>query len=314
MSIDFPFPIPSGWFPVSASADLEPGGLQALDVFARPLALFRDASGEAHVLDAHCPHLGAHLGVGGSVFGERLRCPFHGWEFDGSGQCVAVPYAKRIPKGAKLRSYPSCERNGFVWAWHDPEDRTPFYEIPALPQTESADWMETFRKTWRIRSPIQEMGENGVDSAHFPTVHGSAAVPPSEVTSDGATRRAVQYTEIETAKGRAQNVIEVNSAGLGFGWTHFTGIFETISLNCMTPIDEKTSDLTVVFYQPKNGSGAGIAKAICRDLDKQIGEDIPIWENKRYQSAPALCDGDGPIAEYRRWCLQFYPGFAEAAR
>jgi hypothetical protein len=39
---------------------------------------------------------------------------------------------------------------------------------------------------------------------------------------------------------------------------------------------------------------------------KQLNEDIPIWENKRYLERPLLCDGDGPIAEFRRWCLQFY--------
>ena len=39
---------------------------------------------------------------------------------------------------------------------------------------------------------------------------------------------------------------------------------------------------------------------------QQVGEDIPIWENKLYRDNPVLCDGDGPIAAYRRWCLQFY--------
>ena len=39
----------------------------------------------------------------------------------------------------------------------------------------------------------------------------------------------------------------------------------------------------------------------------QFTKDIPIWENKRYRATPLLCDGDGPIGEFRRWCLQFYP-------
>ena len=49
-----------------------------------------------------------------------------------------------------------------------------------------------------------------------------------------------------------------------------------------------------------------VAQAICRDLVRQVGEDIPIWENKLYRESPVLCDGDGPIAGYRRWCMQFY--------
>jgi phenylpropionate dioxygenase-like ring-hydroxylating dioxygenase large terminal subunit len=312
MSIEFPYPIPSGWFPVSASPDLEPGEVHRLPCFDRELVLFRTEAGVARTLDAYCPHLGAHLGVGGKVVGENLQCPFHAWQFDGAGSCVDIPYAKRIPRGARVRHFPTRELNGFVWAWYDPDDREPFFEIPTLSQVESPDWVETFRKTWRIRSQIQEMGENGADSAHFPTVHGSAAVPPSKVDNDGAHRRATQFTEVETSKGRARNVIEVNSFGLGFGYTHFTGICETVSMNCMTPIDAESTDLTVVFLQPRESRDQGVAKAICKDLEKQVGEDIPIWENKRYHRTPILCDGDGPIAEYRRWCLQFYPGHAEA--
>lgn len=311
MSVDFPYPIPSGWFPVATSPGLASGEVRRLECFGRELVLFRTEAGEARTLDAHCPHLGAHLGVGGQVVGESIQCPFHAWRFDGSGSCVEIPYAKRIPPSAQARPFPTCERNGFVWAWYDPDEREPCFEIPRLSQVESPDWVETFRKTWRIRSQIQEMGENGADSAHFPTVHGSVAVPSSETRSDGAHRRAIQFTEVDTSRGRAQNVIEVNSFGLGFGYTHFTGICETISMNCMTPIDAETTDLTVVFFQPRGSEKQAVANAICKDLEKQVGEDIPIWENKRYQRKPVLCDGDGPIADYRRWCLQFYPGHTE---
>lgn len=311
MSTDFPYPIPSGWFPIAASPLLTSGEVRRLQCFDRELVLFRTQAGKARALAAHCPHLGAHLAVGGKVVGESIQCPFHAWRFDGSGSCVEVPYAKRIPGAARARPFPTCERNGFVWAWYDPDEREPFFEIPELPQVESPDWVETFRKTWRIRSQIQEMGENGADSAHFPYVHGSAAVPSSETRNDGAHRRATQYTEVDTSQGRAQNVIEVNSFGLGFGYTHFTGICETISMNCMTPIDAESTDLTVVFLQPRGSEEQRLAQAICRDLEKQVGEDIPIWENKRYHGSPVLCDGDGPIADYRRWCLQFYPGYAE---
>ena len=60
------------------------------------LAIFRDEKGEAHVLDAYCPHLGAHIGVGGRVVGDCLQCPFHGWEFRGSdGKVTKIPYADK---------------------------------------------------------------------------------------------------------------------------------------------------------------------------------------------------------------------------
>ena len=83
--------------------------------------LFRTRSGEARVLDAYCAHLGAHLGEGGRVVGENLRCPFHGWHYDGSGACVKIPYAAdsdRIPKRARVRAWDVVERNRMIFVWH----------------------------------------------------------------------------------------------------------------------------------------------------------------------------------------------------
>ena len=64
------------------------------------------------------------------------------------------------------------------------------------------------------------------------------------------------------------------------------------------------------FIQPKvdgKDPEGGVAAALIRDIVKQMNEDVPIWENKKYLPRPTLCDGDGPIAEFRRWCEQFYP-------
>ena len=94
----FPFPrYPNGWFQVAYSDEVTPGTVVPLKYFGADLVLFRTQTGEAHVLDAHCPHVGAHLGHGGCVKGESIQCPFHAWRFDGQGQCVAVPYARKIP-------------------------------------------------------------------------------------------------------------------------------------------------------------------------------------------------------------------------
>lgn len=67
--------------------------------FSRPgeqVAVFRGHTGEAHVVDAYCPHLGANLAAGGRVLGDCIECPFHGWQFQGSdGKCVRIPYAEK---------------------------------------------------------------------------------------------------------------------------------------------------------------------------------------------------------------------------
>ena len=59
------------------------------------LVAWRGESGKAYVADAYCPHLGAHLGIGGKVSQECITCPFHGWQFEGSNGALAkIPYSK----------------------------------------------------------------------------------------------------------------------------------------------------------------------------------------------------------------------------
>lgn len=88
-----PLPMPYGWFQVLYSHELAPGESKPLEYFGTDLVIFRTESGEAKVLDAYCPHMGAHLGYGirgetgrgGRVSGDSIVCPFHGWAFDGDG-------------------------------------------------------------------------------------------------------------------------------------------------------------------------------------------------------------------------------------
>ena len=68
-----PLPMPFGWFRVSESEELARGAERAVHSAGRELVVFRGEDGEAHVLDAHCPHLGAHLGHGGRVVENTIR-------------------------------------------------------------------------------------------------------------------------------------------------------------------------------------------------------------------------------------------------
>ncbi len=306
MAVDFPHPIPMGWFALMAADALEPGALETRRAFGRDLVIWRGESGAICVSEAFCPHLGAHLGHGGRVAGDRIRCPFHGWSFDAGGRCRDIPYAKRIPPGATLETWPSLERNGALWVWYAPDGRSPFYEPPVIAESMRDDWQVVDRRHWTISTQIQEMSENGIDAPHFQTVHGATALPESEIRVDGATRVAVQKAPLQTSRGTATSWITVTQVGLGFSYTRFTGLVETTTLNFVVPRDADTIDLSVVFLQPAAEAGSRGMRAIVADLQRQIDEDIPIWENKIYRERPALCEGDGPIHEFRQWCRQFY--------
>jgi phenylpropionate dioxygenase-like ring-hydroxylating dioxygenase large terminal subunit len=82
----FPFTAhPKGWYVIALSEEIDKGALIQLRYFGRDLIAYRGDSGRVYVTDAYCPHLGAHLGYGGRIEGETIRCPFHGWRFDGGG-------------------------------------------------------------------------------------------------------------------------------------------------------------------------------------------------------------------------------------
>ncbi len=307
MTDGFPFPIPNGWFQVAYSDELEPGAVRPLHYFGKDLVLFRTRSGEASLLDAFCPHLGAHLGHGGLVEGEHIRCPFHAWEFDAQGSCQKVPYARRVPAKARIRAWPLCERNQILWAWHDASGRAPAWDVPEVPEMSQPDWGPPERHRWRIRSTPQEIGENGVDRAHFRYVHGTATVPDSELRLEGHIRHAIQHVTMNTPRGQAQGAIRVEAHGMGCTLTRFTGIFETVNLLSHTPIDHETVETRFTFVQPRaEQPGSGVGAALVAEVVRQMNQDIPIWEHKRYLPKPLLCDGDGPIAQYRQWASQFY--------
>jgi 3-ketosteroid 9alpha-monooxygenase subunit A len=312
----FPFaPFPNSWFQVAYADELATGAVLPLRYFGRELVAFRGEDGTPHVLDAYCAHLGAHLGVGGTVVGSAIRCPFHSWCFDGSGTCIEVPYAKKIPPKARIRSWPVVERNGLLMVYHDVEDRPPAFELPVLSEYGDEAWSEYKRLRWRIRSHNQDMAENAVDRAHFRYVHKTVDVPESKAEIDGAILRVVSRAKMTTPRGDIDGEIASTSYGFGFATTRFRGIVETLLVASVTPIDVEDLDVRFSFTVKKLGNAdvdRGVGKALIADITKQMGEDKPIWENKVYLPRPALCDGDGPIALFRRWAQQFYGSSAQA--
>lgn len=309
MSGRFPFPIPNGWFALAWSNELAPGELKAVRAFASEWVLFRTGSGEVGVMDAYCPHLGAHLGHGGRVAGESVRCPFHGWEWGREGSCTGIPYAKRIPPGLEIGVLPVCERNGAVFAWHHAEGAEPDWEVPELPEFHDPAWTEPEHLEMDIATCCQELGENAHDPAHFVSVHGVPNPPASEIEFQGRTKISINRGAFETPRGPVETLIRGESLGLGLGITRVSGIADMCFLAMNTPVDEEHLELRWSFTVPRTGDSnraEGVGRAFMNEFMRQLEQDKPIWESKRYEARPRLCEGDGPISEYRKWASQFY--------
>jgi nitrite reductase/ring-hydroxylating ferredoxin subunit len=292
----YPYPVPNGWFVVAEATEIVPGEVRALRCFDRDLVLYRAADGTPRVLDAHCPHLGAHLAVGGRVEDGCIRCPFHGWKFDGgSGDCVEIPYGgvTRIPPKAHARSYPTLERNHMIWAWYHAQGGEPFYDVPEVPELHDDDWSPIVVRTFEVRVSAQDMAENNVDFSHFRYVHGTEAIPDDDFVTDGTYKR--------TTAGDGNFVRE--GFGLGLGVLRITGYVTFLSST--TPLDAGNVLVRWVFTAPKaNGESAALdaADSFCAG----VSQDIPIWENKVYRDPPVITKTEKLILEHRRWSQQFY--------
>lgn len=313
MKRDFPFPAyPNGWFVASYSDELEVGDVKPITYFGRELVLFRDEAGEAHILDAFCPHLGAHLGHGGKVDGDSLRCPFHAWLWNGaSGECTEIPYAKRIPKNAQIKSWPVCELSGFVYVWYHGEGKEPNRELKEVAEYHSDAWGDYTRLRWSVKSRMYDMGENPVDNIHFKTLHGAQGAPSYEKRKN-ADGTVSNYSEMKmpTPKGEIAGSIESTGYGPGFGLVRVKGVVDTVIITNSTPIDDETVDVRFSYLQRSDldEKMTRVGKKMIAELKRQMEQDIMIFEHKKYQTRPLLIPEDGPIAEYRKQARASYTG------
>jgi phenylpropionate dioxygenase-like ring-hydroxylating dioxygenase large terminal subunit len=276
--------------------------------------------GMPRVYDAHCPHLGTHLGHGGRMVGDRLECPFHGWQFDRDGRCVAAPLARAIPGRTRLRAWRVREVNGVVLAWYDPEDGAPDWEMPELPERSLPDWTALRpAKHWTIRTHAQEILENGIDCAHFPHVHRqqTSGVESRGIAIDGPslTHRIVQHHNIfgigQRLGWRVTGSLDITCHGLGCV-VNRARIRDGISLDyCVVfyvlPIDDERVAVHSYYAMRRKGLlTLPLLRLAMHHGSHTIDQDVPIWENKLFRPHPQLSDADGPIMQFRKWARQFY--------
>jgi nitrite reductase/ring-hydroxylating ferredoxin subunit len=291
----FPFPVPNGWFVVAQSSELGPGDVAPLHYFGRDLVLFRTESGAPRLLDAYCAHLGAHLGAGGRVEGACMVCPSHGWRYDGeSGRCAEIPYtaSERVPSQARVRAYPTIERNRMIWAWYHASDGPPFYEVPVVPEFDDEAWLEPVCFEYPVATSCQEMAENNHDVVHFKYVHGSPDIEWDESVVDGPYKRTSAGTSFVR-----------ETFGLGLGVLRTEGRF--VFLSSTTPVDEENVHVRWVFSVPAARGAAAIDK-LSHSFLSSVSQDIPIWENKVYRDRPVLAKEERGILVHREWAQQFY--------
>ena len=305
-------PIPFGWFMVAYSDELDKGQVMPLYYFGQDLALWRGEDGKPRIVDAFCKHLGAHMGYGGRVKGNALECPFHAWEYNEEGAVTHVPYAEKIPPSAARpckTQWRVVEKNKQILVWYHPHDEAPKWDVEEFAQVHDPDWTNYDKYEWIVHGPVQNMAENGVDAAHFKYIHGTASFPDYDFEFDGHKRTASVDAKMQTPKGEVDGTIAYGTVGPGQSWTKFTGISETLMVAGITPIDQGKTHIRFAFTQPKSeaeGPMANLAKAMRREICRQLDQDKVVWDRQKYKPKPSICDGDGPILPFRKFFAQFY--------
>ncbi|MCC6647472.1 MAG: aromatic ring-hydroxylating dioxygenase subunit alpha [Polyangiaceae bacterium] len=303
-------PYPRGWFLVRFSDELAPGVAVPIRYFGEDLVLFRGESGAVKILDAFCPHLGAHLGHGGKVEGDQIRCPFHAWRFDGDGVCTDVPYASRIPPRARVACWPVVERDGMIFVWHDPEHGPPDWELPSLASLlEEGRFTAWSHSVLEIKTHPREIVENLVDTAHFMPVHGTRA---DKFRNEYLGHVAVQHNSgVAYPLGGGEDAYDLTATYYGPAYmvTHMRGVRESLIINAHTPIGPNLLHLRFAVALRQQGDREISPEFTARYIDnlrRGYQQDVEIWEHKVFRERPLLSECDGEFGNLRRWYRAFY--------
>jgi vanillate O-demethylase monooxygenase subunit len=179
------------WYVAALSQELQRKPFSR-QILGEHVALFRSAAGQVVALADQCPHRGYPLSLG-TVVGEHLVCGYHGFTFDCSGTCVAVPGQDRIPGKANVHSYPVVEQGLWVWIWmgRGEADRS---TLPSTPWLVDSEHWSCVSGVAKIEASFELLVDNLLDLSHETYLHnGSIGTPevattPIEVEVDEESR------------------------------------------------------------------------------------------------------------------------------
>ncbi len=159
----------SFWQPVATSKSIAPGKARGLRVMGEDLTLYRGESGKPHLVGGRCAHRCTVLHTGW-IEGERIRCIYHGWQYDSTGRCVEIP-AEKKPRAVPIRiaGYPVHEYAGLIFAYMGAEP-APEFDLPRKHVLEDASrHLVVQEQVWDCNW-FQQI-ENSLDAVHVSFLH-----------------------------------------------------------------------------------------------------------------------------------------------
>lgn len=150
----------------SEEVDRKPLGRWLLN---QPVVFYRKRDGQVVALEDRCPHRWAPLSAG-KVVEDSLVCGYHGFRYNASGRCEAIPTQENVPEAAKVTSYPVIERAPLVWIWMGDPSRATGMPVPELNFITDEGWLR-LGDYMHLQANYFLLQENVLDLTHFAFVH-----------------------------------------------------------------------------------------------------------------------------------------------
>ena len=159
------------WYAAGLGSEIRQNVPVRVTIFQVPIVLWRNSDNTIVALVDRCNHRNAPLSEG-KIIDNCLVCPYHGWTYDESGQCVNIPsegpHTERIPN-KKVEKFPVIEEHGLVWIWMG-RDSTPDCAPFPMPTMKEKGWNHYYMTT-DFESNVTDLVENFMDVPHTVYVH-----------------------------------------------------------------------------------------------------------------------------------------------
>jgi phenylpropionate dioxygenase-like ring-hydroxylating dioxygenase large terminal subunit len=305
------------WYPVCQSSHVKqhPLGIHRL---ATDIVLWRDSRGKIHAHDDRCLHRGAKLSIG-QIVNDTLRCAYHGWCYDTTGQCTTIPTSKtaqsKLAPRLRLQQFETQERAGLVWAYFLETDTAPVPPLIIPEELEDPAYSGFICEAeWKANWIL--ILENLADPMHGPFLHGqSLTLSRGALEDDMRTRRTEDGFIVEREGQR----------GVNFDWSEFYcreslwvrldiplpfGPKGILRILCFaTPIDENSTLVYFLRYRNLRGWKRAYWRLLYKAFwetqhFKVIEQDRRILESQRgaqSRVAEHLANSDRGVTELRKF-------------
>jgi phenylpropionate dioxygenase-like ring-hydroxylating dioxygenase large terminal subunit len=319
--------IPDRWYVVLFSSDVKRGKLLGVTRLGEKLVFARDDRGKVFCLRDRCAHRGAALSLGRLV-GERVACPFHGFQYDSSGRGVLIPANGReapVPERFRVVPYPVHEERGFVWIWwgENPPadlDKPEFFD-------DIDDSFSSLAMVDPWKAHYSRAIENQLDVVHLPFVHHNTIGRGNKTLVNGPVSiwKTPDHLVVHVYNEVDEGQVPLGQKDIAPPYTdfHIELIFPNLWQNWISasmrivvafvPVDEGHTLMYLRFYQkflrlPLVRDFANrffmIFNRIILHQDRRVVETqtlgpSPVGPTEEYLREN-LVQGDGPVAEYRK--------------